>query len=57
MNEEVYKAIVKILEANGFKQLKNGDMQRRETGCMFYFKTLSAYKTVVDFQLEWHYTN
>jgi len=52
----VYESICLILEANGFVKAPNGDMVGHSTGCKFSVAFLSKYKTVVDFQIEWHYT-
>lgn len=52
---DVYRVIIEILEANGF--VNNGQtIDRKETGCQFYFNTLDKYKTVTDFQLDWPYS-
>ena len=54
-NPEVYNVIIDILVANGF--VDNGEtIDRRETGCVFYFSTLNKYTTVTDFQLDWPYS-
>lgn len=47
--------IVELLEKAGFQKQPNGDMVRKETGCLFSYATLCSYSSVVDFQLEWGY--
>lgn len=50
-----YFAICALLEKNGFERQCNGDMIRQSTGCSFPVDCLQAYKSVVDFQLDWPY--
>lgn len=52
---EVYQTIIDMMVSNGF--VDNGKtIDRKETGCQFDFDTLNAYESVVDFQLDWHYS-
>lgn len=52
---DVHIGVRKILEANGFECLHNGDLVRRSTGCKFSFADIIKHESVMDFQLKWGY--
>jgi hypothetical protein len=51
---DVYAEICEILYKNDFRAYLDG-MHNRETDCHFDWNSLMKYKTVVDFQIDWHY--
>jgi Arc/MetJ family transcription regulator len=53
----VQNAVRRALEINGFREEKNGDMTKWETGCMFSNADIKQYTKLEDFYTDYPFYN